>query len=186
MHEHQLLFKGGECMMVNVQTLQHMPILEIVKVLKIENSVTVDFSKLAHTLKVSVLPQNFEENKIDGEKIICAFVTNEKGNSCIFYSDDLVDNKEFLGRIIIAQAFAKYIITGENNFFVTQSTIFSNREKLLTYEMLMPKSQVEDVLDKLLLPKTFTLAEIFQVSKEFVRQRLDEMCVTTLIKGYNC
>lgn len=171
--------------MVNVQTLQHMPISEIIKVLKIEDSVTVDFSKLAHALKVSVLSRNFEEYKIEGEKIICAFVTNEKGNSCIFYSADLFDNKEYLGRIMIARAFAKYIITGKNNFFVTQSTIFSNREKLLTYEMLMPTSQVEDVLDKLILPTTYSLADVFQVSQEFVRQRLNEMRVTTLIGGYN-
>ena len=171
--------------MVNVQTLQNMSISEIIKVLKIEDSVTVDFLKLAHTLKVSVLSRDFEEYKMDGEKIICAFVTNENGDSCIFYSDDLFKNKEYLGRIIIAQVFAKYIITRENNFFVTQSTFFSNREKLLTYEMLMPTSQVEYILDKLILPTTFNLAEIFQVPQEFLKQRLNEMRVTTLIGGYN-
>ena len=171
--------------MMNVQTLHNMSISEIIKVLKIEDSVTVDFFKLAHTLKVSVLSRNFEEYKIKGEKIICAFITYENGNSCIFYSDDLFENKEYLGRIMIAQTFAKYIITGKNNFFVTQSTFFSNREKLLTYEMLMPTSQVEYVLDKLILPTTFNLAEIFQVSQEFLKQRLNEMRVTTLIGGYN-
>lgn len=171
--------------MVNVQTLQNMSILEIIKVLKIEDSVTVDFLKLAHTLKVSILSRDFEEYKIEGEKIICAFVTDEKGNSCIFYSDDLFKDKEYLGRIMIAQTFAKYIITGKNNFFVTQSTFFSHREKLLTHEMLIPTSQVENILDKLILPTTFNLAEIFQVPQEFLKQRLNEMCVTTLIGGYN-
>ena len=172
-------------MMVNVQELQYMPISEIVKVLKIEDSVTVDFSKLARDLKVSVLSKDFKTYKIKGEKIICAFVTSKKGNSCIFYSSDLFESKEYLGRIMIAKTFAKYIITGNNNFFVTQSTIFSDREKLLTYEMLMPTTQVEDVLEKLLLPTTFSLADIFHVSQEFVKERLSEMQVTTLIGGYN-
>ena len=112
-------------------------------------------------------------------------MTNEKGNSCIFFSADLLGKREFLERIMIAQAFAKYIITGNNNFFVTQSTNFSKREKWLTYEILMPETQVNDVLDKLILPTTLSLAKIFQVSQEFVRRRLDEMRVTTNIAGYN-
>lgn len=171
--------------MVNVQELQHKPISEIIRILGIledEDLATADLAKLAYTLNVSVVPRNFEETKIAGEKIICAFVTNRKGNSCIFYSDDLSSDK---ARIMIARAFAKYIITGNNNFFVTQSTIFSKREKMLEHEMLMPEPQVKDVICKLILPSTVVLADIFQVSEEFVKQRLDEIGIMTLIQGYN-
>lgn len=168
--------------MVNLKELQYKSIPEIIKILKNEDLVTVDLVELAYTLNVSVLSRNFEETKIVGEKILCAFATNSKGNSCIFYSDDLSFNK---ARIMIVRAFAKYIITGNNNFFITQSTNFSKREKMLTNEMLMPESQVKDVICKLILPTTRSLAEIFQVTQEFVNLRLSEMGVMTLIAGYN-
>lgn len=168
--------------MVNVQELQNKPISEIVKVLEIEDSVPLDLTKLAHTLNVSVLGKDFGATRIDGEKIICAFVTNCKGNSCIFYRCEFLSNT---AQIMIARTFAKYIITGNNNFFITQSTKFSEREKMLTYEMLMPESQVKDVVDKLILPTTYVLADIFHVSQEFVKQRLDKMHVNRQIGNYH-
>lgn len=172
--------------MVDVQALQYERISEITKVLKVEYSVPVDLKNLGRKLQVSILPKDFEDHRIDGEKIICAFVTNEKGRSCIFYSADLLEDDKFIGgRLGIIQAFAKYIITGDNNFFITKSTNFSNREESLTYEMLMPKSQVEDVLQQLILPTTNVLAKIFCVSQSFVKRRLDKMCVTRMIGNYN-
>lgn len=171
--------------MVNVQELQHKSIPEIIRILGIfenEDVVTVDLAELVYTLKVSALARNFESAKIAGEKILAAFVTNSKGNSCIFYSNDLSHDE---ARLIITRAFAKYIITGNNNFFVTQSTNFSKREKSLTNEMLMPEIKVKDVICKLILPSTTVLTEIFQVSQEFVKLRLDEIGIMTLIQGYN-
>ena len=171
--------------MVNVQELRHMPISEIIKILGIfedEDLVTSDLTKLAYTLNVSVLVRNFDGTRIAGERIICAFVTNSKGNSAIFYSDDLLNNE---ARIIIAKAFAKYIMTGNNNFFVTQSTNFSKRENTLAYELLMPEQQVRKIMGKLLMPTTFSLAKIFDVSQEFVRERLNEMQIDEYVGGYN-
>ena len=173
--------------MVNVQELQRKSIPEIIKILRIfenEDIATVDLVKLGYTLNVSILSRNSEEIRIMGEQIMGAFATNNSnGNSGIFYSDDLQYNT---ARIIIVQAFAKYIITGENNFFIIQSTNFSKREKILANEMLMPKSQVEDVIRKLIIPSTTTLADIFQVSPKFVCKRLAELGILTRILGYNC
>ena len=171
--------------MVNVKELQSKPIPEIIRILGIlenEDVATVDLTKLVYTLKVSVLSHNFDETPTAGEKIICAFITNNKGNSCIFYSNDLPHN---IARIAIVLAFAKYIITGNNNFFVTQSTKISEREKMLTDEMLMPESRVKDVICKLILPSTDVLSEIFQVPEKFVKYRLDEIGIKTRIQGYN-
>lgn len=78
--------------MVNVKELQYKSIPGIIKILGVlenEDFVTADLTKLAYSLNVSVLARNFEKTEISGERIICAFVTNSKGNSCIFYSDDL-------------------------------------------------------------------------------------------------
>lgn len=171
--------------MVNVNELRYKSIPEIIKILGIlenEDSATADLTKLAYSLNVSVLARNFKRTEISVERIFCAFVTNGKGNSCIFYSDDL-PYKE--ARIIILSAFAKYIITGNNNFFVTWSTDFSEKEKMLTAELLMPKLRVAEVIAQLILPSTVALADIFQVPEEFVKHRLDEFGIKTLISGYN-
>ena len=170
--------------MVNIQVLKYQPIKEILKILGIDEFVTVDLRDLGLKLDVSVLP--FGETQIKNEKILCIFVTNEKCRSCIFYKNDLLEDKDFLaGRLAITQAFARYIITGKNNFFITQSTDFSNREKMLVYEMLMPEKQVKKMLDKLILPTTLSLAKLFDVSQAFVIERLKVMEKDTLIAGYD-
>lgn len=171
--------------MVNTKELRYKPISEIVEPFLAKDSIFVDLTKLAHTLNVSVLRHNFGKEVINGEKVICAFLTNGKGNSCIFYSDALLNNKGVLARMVIVQAFAKYIITGDESFYITHSTNFSNREKMLIHEMLMPETKVNEVINQLLLPTTYALADIFMVSQEFVRERLDEMHVRRLIGGYN-
>lgn len=171
--------------MINVQELQHKTIPEIIRILGIlqnENYAIADLSKLIYGLNVSVLGHNFKGTKIVGEKIFCSFVTNSKGNSCIFYNDSLLDNE---ARIIIFLAFAKYIITKNNNFYVTQSTSFSKKEKMLASEMLMPEAKVKDVICKLILPSTTVLSDIFQVSEKFVKQRLAEIGIKTHVNGYN-
>lgn len=172
--------------MINVQELRYKPISEIIKELNIEYSVPVDLENLGRNLQVSILPKEFDDHRIDGEKIICAFVTNEKGRSCIFYSNELLEDDKFVaGRVRIIQAFARYIITGDTNFFITKSTRFSSKEESLIYEMLMPKSQVEEVLHELIIPTTYILAKIFRVPQSFVKLRLDQMCVKRLIGNYN-
>ncbi len=166
---------------------QHKSVSEILRILKRENAVGLDLVEVGRELKVSIMSNDFSTSpRINGEKIICALVTNEKGNSCIFYSTDLLKEKEFhTGRIMITSALVKWIITGDDNFSITQSTIFSNREKRLIHELLMPERQVKEILGELLIPTTLSLAEIFDVSQEFVRQRLDEMHLDTRIGGYN-
>ena len=172
--------------MVNVQELRYKPISEIIKELNVEDSVPVDLKNLGCKLQVSILSKDFDDHRIDGEKIICAFVTNEKGCSCIFYNADLLKDDEFVaGRVGIIQAFAKYIINGDDNFFVTKSTRFSSKEESLIYEMLMPKSKVEEVLHELIIPTTYILAKIFGVPQSFVKLRLDTMYVKRLIGNYH-
>ena len=173
--------------MVNVKELRNKSVSEIIKILKREDVVRLDLVEVGRELKVFMMSNDFSTSpRIDGEKIICAFVTNEKGNSCIFYSTDLLEEKEFhTGRIMITHALAKWIITGDDNFSITQSSSFSNREKTLLYELLMPERQVKEMVGQLRIPTTLSLAKIFDVSQEFVRERLDEMHIETLIVGYN-
>lgn len=169
-------------MEINTQT---QTISEIAKKLLPKNSVCLDLAKLARKLHISILSNGFGDQTINGEKIVCVFVTDEQERSCIFYNADLLKEEFTAGREIITLAFAKHIITGKDNFYITKNTLFSKRVKSLAYSLLMPEIQVESVLDQLVLPTTLILAEIFKVSQQFVIERLRDMNVTCPIGGYN-
>lgn len=172
--------------MVNVKDLKTKPVSEIVRILEADYIVPLSFENLSIHLNVSILPYDFGKEKIDGKKILCAFVTNPEGKSCFFYDETYLSAKYVAeGRIVIARALAKYIITGENKFYITESTVYTNKEMRLTYELLMPESQVRNIVNKLLLPTVSGLANIFQVSEWFVKQRLNYIDLPSFIIGYD-
>ena len=149
---------------------------------KYDQDITIDLTDLATKLNVSVLSKDFGVIRFKGEKVMSLFVTNDFGRPCVFYNVDFPVNEL---RIIITKTFAKYILTGEKRFQITRDTDFTAREKELTYELLMPESQVRAMCKKLLLPTTFALAKIFNVTQEFVRERLDAIDKLPDIAGYN-
>lgn len=165
---------------------QNRTISEMAKKLLPKNSVCLDLVKLARKLHISISSNGFGDQTINGEKIVCVFVTDEQERSGIFYNADLLKEEEFTAaREIITLVFAKHIITGKDNFYITKNTLFSKRVKSLAYSLLMPEIQVESVLDQLVLPTTLRLAQIFKVSQQFVNERLRDMNVTCPIGGYN-
>lgn len=171
--------------MVSVNELRYLSAPRIARMFTPKEMATVDLEKLARVLNVSVLPHDFKGILFNDEKVACAFVTNDKGNSCVFYSEEFLARTDYRARMFIVKAFAKYIVTGENNFYMTGETKLSNREKMLAHEMLAPEEQVRDVLSRLIIPTTYALGEIFQVSQDFVRERLSEIKLAALIAGYN-
>ena len=52
---------------------------------------------------------------------------------------------------------------------------------------LMPKEEIHDVMYRLILPTTLNLANVFDVTQEFVRERLDEIrqSLPRMIAGYD-
>lgn len=176
--------------MVNIKELQNQPVSEIGKILgvNVPGYAPANLKQLSNSLNVSIITYNFDALPRSGEKLLGAFVTNKEGRSCFFYSVDLANAPDSsLYRIVIAKAFAKYILTGNNSFYLTESTIFSEREKQLFYELLMPEDEVQHVLSELIMPTTLALANIFAVNQEFVRERLDEMRsrIKRMIAGYD-
>jgi hypothetical protein len=173
--------------MIHVNKLQNRSIEEIIKILDINASTAVDLTQLAHTLSISILPYDFTNYKIDGNQLLCAFITNQNDDSCIFYSNDLVGTKRFFpGRTYITQAFARYIITRQKNFYITADTVFENKEKQLAHQLLMPEEQINDVIARLIRPTTDILSQIFQVNKELIVARLNEINMRMPIAGFNC
>ena len=172
--------------MITVQELQHKSIQEIIRILdvRVDGYASADLKKLAYALEVSALSYNFDALTRGGVKLLCTFVTNEKGRSCIFYNEEL-SNEEC--RIIVTKAFARYILTGNKSFSITPSTTFSKQENRLVYELLMPEEEIYDVIYRLILPTTLNLANVFDVTQEFVRERLDEIrnSLPRMVGGYD-
>ena len=162
-------------MFMNMEEFKNMSVPDIVRHLNVGcgEEITVDFKKIACKLEVSILPRDFSDFPIPNEKPLCAFVTNEQGNSAFFYDVNLLVCKErSLWRVVLAQAIAKYIVTGEKSFFVMESTEPSGRESQLMYELLMPEDKVHAIIEKLILPTTLSLGDVFSVPRSFLIERL--------------
>ena len=149
------------------------------------DDVTVDISKIAETLNVSVLPHDLSKYQNGLDKVVCIFVTNEKGNSCVFYTEELYADSDHAERVFIMMAFARYIATCQKEFVITEKTKLSQHESTLVNELLMPQTELKDVIKRLLIPTTYSIGEIFQVPQDFVRARLKELKIPIMIAGYN-
>ena len=171
--------------MVDIRFFQHMPLRKMMKMFTKPGDVTVDLKLVGQVLEVSMLPYNLSQNRTGGDKIMCAFATNEQGNACIFYDEELYGDKERLDRVFIMKAVARYITTCKKEFFITEKTQLSQWEKTLVDEMLMPREEVKDVVSKLIIPTTYCLSEVFQVPQDFVRERLKDLKLPTMIAGFN-
>lgn len=171
--------------MVDVRNFQHMPLREMRKLFTKPGDVTVNINQIGKVLEVSVLPHDVSKYRVDGEMIKCAFVTNESGNSCIFYDEELYGESRREGRVFLMMAFARYITTCKKEFVITKSTQLTQWEKTLVDELLMPRESVKDVVNRLLIPTTYNLSEIFQVPQDFVKERLKDLKLPTMIAGYN-
>ena len=171
--------------MVDIQCFQNMAIKNMMKLFADQNDVTVDINKIAETLDISVLPHDLSKYQVGVDKVMCAFVTNEQGNACIFYDLKLRENSEYAERVFIMMAFARCIATGENNFIITENEKLSYRENTLVKELLMPQAEVRTIVKRLLIPTTYNIGEIFKVPQDFVRIRLKELKIATMVAGYN-
>ena len=49
----------------------------------------------------------------------------------------------------------------------------------------MPKKKVYEILDQLILPTVSNLADVFNVSPDFVKERLDVLNLNKQIAGYH-
>ena len=74
---------------------------------------------------------------------------------------------------------------GEDYFSITKDTVLSKAEMNGVYELLMPEHYVESFARQLISPTTFALANMFGVTQEFVRKRLEHMGYKGMIAGYN-
>ena len=139
----------------------------------------VDPMKFAEKMEVDVFETSLEQ-KQDGQRIVCAIVDKEKPS--VFYHKCLVDGHG-TERVAITYALAHRALGNPDSMMVTNSTIMSEQEELLIYEMLMPQNRVAEELRN--GASINDLAREFQVPKRCVRERLDAM-PASLTSFKNC
>ena len=160
-----------------------MSISEIKDYFDVGEDTPLDLIKLLGQLNVSALPKNLDE-LAPNKSAKSVLLTSESGRVAIFYDERLIDG-EFSENPVIVQTLVHYMLTDDKVFYITPRSAFSNREQEMVFELLMPKNQVKEMLDKLILPTTYSLSKIFRVPQEFVRKRLAAMNITKNIAEYN-
>lgn len=160
-----------------------MSINEIKEYFDIGEDIPLDLIKLLGQMNASALPKNLHElNPERNAKSVLITSVSEK--IAIFYEESLIDG-EFSENPIIVQSLVHYMLSDDKIFYVAPSSTFSTREHKLVFELLMPESQVKEIIDKMVAPTTHSLSKIFRVPQEFVRKRLDAIEITKQIAGYN-
>lgn len=170
---------------------------ELLEMYGLQDSVPLDLSVLLKKAGISVLPMDFskieqtKELKEQVEKrghILGALICIED-NAAIFYSNKDVENGHRY-RFTIAHEIAHCCLTGEQNHIefrhdsetVTEDELAAN---VFAGELLIPEAKLREIIGELLIPSINVLADIFEVSVNVMRARLDYLNIGSKIIGYS-
>ena len=145
---------------------------------EIDEDVPTDLTKLFGIFNVSSLPKVFND---DPENyIMCEFSTDNNGRKAIHYREEFLCSVEYPDRTIPVCALIHHLISGEENFCITQKTRLSEQEKLFVYELLIPEEKMNEIIERMnektgndkshIIP---VLSKIFRVSPDLVEGRLE-------------
>lgn len=164
-----------------------------------ENRVPVDLSAMLKKLGISALPMNFSqlENdleqkypKIFGAREILGALISNGDNAAIFYrEEDCLDSHRC--RFTIAHELAHACLTGSSNHIEVEFRIsegpfndLETKANQFAGELLIPEKQFYKIMDQLYLPSVHTLARIFDVSDNVMRERIKCLEPGIPILGY--
>ena len=182
-----------------ISKIQNMTAQQLLKFGGQADSVPVDLMAILEAADISCLPYDFSniEKQVYGDdikqRILGALVTKDD-NAAIFYrATDDVDGHRY--RFTIAHELAHCCLS---HIDFSQSRIhLALREEgepkdekevaanIFAGEILIPREALENVIKKLILPSVQTLADIFAVSVNVMRARLDYLKIRDNIVGYN-
>ena len=177
---------------LTVKDLYGLTASEILEITNQETAVPVDLKKILEKFNISAVSMDFSElesySEID-RKILGALICRND-NAAIFYnSKDQKDGHRY--RFTIAHEIAHCCITNECNHiefrhdpsFLDETEIAANT---FAGELLIPSNSLYDVINKLILPTIEVLADVFEVSVNVMRERLNCLNIKHNILGYNC
>lgn len=170
---------------------------ELLKMYGLQNSVPLDLSALLQKAGISVLPMDFSKieqtaglkDLVEKRGHILGALICIDDDAAIFYSDKDVENGHRY-RFTIAHEIAHCCITGEENHieFRYDSETVSEEElaaNIFAGELLIPEGKLREIIGELLIPSINVLADIFAVSVNVMRARLDYLKIGGKIIGYS-
>ena len=188
------------CMCQPLSKIRYMSSLELLEYCGQKDAIPLDLGTMLNKLGVSCLAFDFTEienevsaktgNKI--ESILGALVVNQN-NAAIFYRHN--DKPEsHRHRFTIAHEIAHcclghFDISAETSVHLRQEGDPSDdNEKaanIFAGELLIPEHSLRRVIKELILPSVITLANVFAVSENVMRARLEHLRICDNIFGYN-
>ena len=167
---------------------------QVLELSKQTDAVPVDLKKILKLFNISAIPKDF--SKLDLElnqqfsnvHILGIFVSNDK-NAAIFYNKtDVEDSHRY--RFTIAHELAHCCLQGEKShieFRVAGLEPDENELAANTFAgaLLIPEKSLNKALDELIVPSLHALADIFEVSENVMKARLQYLKIKKSIVGFN-
>lgn len=151
------------------------------------NNTPVDLEKILEAINISCLPYDFKD---DGS-ILGACVASGNQAAIFYRKDEIEDSHRYrftiaheiahccLGHINPSAAPVHYRKTGDlPDEEERAANVFAG-------ELLIPKDSLLSVISKLYVPSVKTIAQVFAVSENVMKERLKFLGIDKWIKGYN-
>lgn len=153
----------------------------------------VDLKLILNHFNISALPLDLDalkSNLSDDYKeieILGALVSKDSG-SAIFYNKNFKEGHRY--RFTIAHELAHACLNGPSNHIEFRIKGIPDNDKEVIANtfagaLLIPENTLKIVLSKLILPTVKNLSEIFEVSENVVRARLDYLNIESKVFGFN-
>lgn len=181
------LTKEVQCMCKVVKNIMGKSAADLLQMSKQSNVIPVSLTKILNTIGMSCLPFDFKEDTNVLGALVCV-----EDNAAIFYrKDDPRDGHRYRFTVAheIAHCCLRHIDTQHGSVHYRKETDNENAEEIAANvfagELLIPENSLRHTLDELLLPSLKLLAQMFAVSENVMRARLDHLGVKRKIIGYN-
>lgn len=163
------------------------------------DNMPIDLKKMLEEIGISCVQYDFSslEQKLSEKrhkpirKILGALVTIENDATILYRKEEEPDSHRY--RFTIAHELAHCCLSHYDVSEVSAhlreegypETADEKAANVFAGELLIPEHSLKEVLNSLLIPSLKTLVEIFQVSENVMKARLDYLKISDRIVGYN-
>lgn len=187
------------CMCKPISEIRNKSAQELLELCGQTDRVPVDLRALLSKLNISCIARDFseieaiEKNKgKDVSPILGALVTN--GNNAVIFIRDKDQENGHRYRFTIAHELAHACL---GHFSIGKASVHLRRENdsedgqefdanVFAGQLLIPKKSLDKKLAEILFPSVAVLADIFAVSQNVMKARLEHLEISDKIVGYNC
>lgn len=188
------LQKKGDEKKMEVSKLYNKTADQVLELSGQTNAVPVNLKQILKTFNISAIPKNFSDidkklnEKYPDVHILGVFVSNDNDAAIFYNNKDVEDGHRY--RFTIAHELAHCCLQGEKSHIEFRLDGVKPDEDELAANtfagaLLIPENSLKIVLKELLLPSLRALSDIFEVSENVMKARLNYLDVKESILGYN-